>query len=43
MIVQSQAARDVGTPNKAIDRDILFAGLTESTIKQIAAHMKGAN
>lgn len=40
MIIQAQAARDVGTPNKAIDRDVLFAGLTESTIKQIATHMR---
>lgn len=40
MIVQAQAARAVGVDNKEIDRDILFSGLNEATIKQVAAQMK---
>lgn len=43
MIQQAQAARDAGTDKKAIDRDVLFAGLTESTIKQIASQMKAGS
>jgi hypothetical protein len=43
MIVQAQAARAVGVDNREIDRDVLFSGLNEAAIKQVAAQMKAGS
>ena len=40
MIVQAQAAREVGIKNAIIDRDIVFAGLDDDAIKQIKGSIK---
>ena len=42
MIIQAQKARDNKATKREIDRDIIFAGLDDSAIRQIKAEMKKA-